>query len=94
MFQLKYRQICGPKLSAIAGSVAGTETIEGIGIMYINYDLARALGDERRKRSMTRAQIRQLRQSVPEPTAPIPIAEADIVELEFGAHCETDQIGA
>lgn len=62
--------------------------------MYINYDLARALAEERQKRSTARAQIRQLRRRGPEPTATIPMAEADVIELEFGTHCETDQIGA
>ena len=63
-------------------------------MMYISYDLVRALTEERQKRSTARAQTRQLRRPVPEPTATIPMVEADVIELEFGTHCGTDQIGA
>jgi hypothetical protein len=62
--------------------------------MYINYDLARTLTEERQRRSTARAQTRRLRQRAPEPTATIPMAKAEVIELEFGTHCGTDQIGA
>lgn len=58
--------------------------------MYINYDMARALIEERRRQAKTRSMIRQ---STPKPTTKTP-PEADVIELTFGTHCESEQIGA
>jgi hypothetical protein len=59
--------------------------------MYINYDLARILLEERRDQAATRAQTRK---RAPEPEIVHAIPEADVIELTFGAHCESEQIGA
>lgn len=59
--------------------------------MYINYDLARTLLEERRKRSMTTAQIRR---RAPEPTIIATPTDAEVIELTFGSHCGSEQIGA
>lgn len=59
--------------------------------MYLNYDLARTLLEERRKRSATRAQFRQ---RDPQPNIVKTPPEADLIELTFGTHCESHQIGA
>ena len=59
--------------------------------MYVNYDLARSLLEERRNQAATRAQRRR---RSPEPEIVKAIPEADVIELTFGAHCESEQIGA
>jgi len=59
--------------------------------MYINYDMARALIEERRQQAKTRSMIRQ---STPKPTITKTLPEADVIELTFGTHCESEQIGA
>lgn len=60
-------------------------------MFYINYDLARQIAEDRRAEAMARAARRraQTRQVVPR------IEEhAEVIELAFGSHCETEQIGA
>jgi hypothetical protein len=79
-------------LSAIVRSVPRVRTIrEESGIMYINYDMARALLEERRQQAKTTSMIRQ---RAPKPTISRAIPEADVIELTFGTHCESGQIGA
>lgn len=59
--------------------------------MYINYDMARALLDERRQQAKTYSLVRQ---RAPRPTISKTFPDADVIELAFGTHCETEQIGA
>lgn len=59
--------------------------------MYISYDMARALLEERRQQAKIHAIARQ---RAPKPTITKTLPEADVIELTFGTHCETDQIGA
>jgi hypothetical protein len=59
--------------------------------MYINHDLARALLEERRRLA---AQFALTRRRAPQPVIVKAFPDADVIELAFGTHCETDQIGA
>lgn len=71
----------------------GSRTIEGNVAMYVSYDLAKAVQKERLARSMAEFERRRDK-TTPEP-APRQVArEAEVIELVFGSHCETDQIGA
>jgi hypothetical protein len=79
-------------LSAIVHRLPGVRTIrEGSGIMYIHYDMARALLEERRQHAKKRS---MLRQRAPKPTITKTVPDADVIEFTFGAHCESGQIGA
>ncbi len=60
--------------------------------MYISYDLAKAIQRERVSRSMSEFEARRV--PVPELRTPRGGEDADIIELVFSSHCETDQIGA
>ena len=60
--------------------------------MYISYDLAKAIQRERVSRAMSEFEARRV--PVPEFPAPRAGEDADIIELVFSSHCETDQIGA
>jgi hypothetical protein len=59
--------------------------------MYINYDLARALMEERRDLA---AALALTRQRAPQPVIIKALPDADVIELTFGTHCETEQLGA
>lgn len=59
--------------------------------MYINYDLARTLLEDRRRRSMSNALIGR---RAPEPKIVESPPEAEVIELTFGAHCGSERIGA
>lgn len=59
--------------------------------MYINHDLARALLEERRQLAATLALTRK---RAPQPAIIKTFPDADVIELAFGTHCETEQIGA
>jgi hypothetical protein len=63
-------------------------------MMFLNYDLAKALQDDR----LARAQARSLRRRArPEPrlsSQADPVDEAEVIELVFGRHCDAGQIGA
>ena len=60
----------------------------------INYDLAKALQRERLAKSLSEFETR--RHSPLPVVAPGPEGAkgADVIELVFSSHCETDQIGA
>lgn len=59
--------------------------------MYINHDLARAILEERRRLA---AKLALTRQRAPQPAIIKAAPDADVIELAFGTHCETEQIGA
>ena len=62
--------------------------------MYLNYDLAKALLDDRRahaRRDLLRRRPRP--EPAPRPNSD-PTDDAEVIELVFGRHCDTDQIGA
>lgn len=61
--------------------------------MYVSYDLAKALQRERLARSTAEFERRRNKVS-PEPARLREANEAVVIELVFGSHCETDQIGA
>lgn len=62
--------------------------------MFLNYDLARTILEDRRaaaaRESLRREARSQHKVPVPAPSA----EEAEVIELVFGRHCETGQIGA
>lgn len=60
-------------------------------MFYINYDLVRQIVDERRTEAMTRATRRRARTH--RAVSPREV-HPEVIELEFGAHCETERIGA
>jgi hypothetical protein len=60
--------------------------------MYISYDLAKAIQRDRTSRAMSANKAR--RRAVPEVTIVRNEPEADVIELVFSTHCETDRIGA
>ena len=60
----------------------------------VSYEMVRQLNEERRARSLKRFWWRYVQ---PEPTVTVPqsVQVADVIELVFGAHCETEEsIGA
>jgi hypothetical protein len=60
----------------------------------VTYEMVRQLNEERRARSLKRFWWRYV---PPEPTVTVPqsVQVADVIELVFGAHCETEEsIGA
>lgn len=59
--------------------------------MYINYDIARALIEDRLQQAKTSSLIRQ---RAPRPKITKNLPHADVIEVSFGAHCESEQIGA
>jgi len=62
--------------------------------MYINYDLAKALQRERLAKSLSAFEARR-HSPLPEVAlGPEDTKGADVIELVFSSHCETDQIGA
>lgn len=60
-------------------------------MFYINYDLARQIIEDRRAEAMARAARRRSRV---QEVVPRPAKNAEVIELAFGTHCETEQIGA
>ncbi len=60
-------------------------------MFYINYDLAKQITEDRRAEAMARAARRQARA---QKVVPRREKHAEVIALEFGAHCETEQIGA
>lgn len=60
---------------------------------FMNFDLAKALTEDRRERALAASRLRRQigRAAAREPS---PTPEADIVELVFAMTCEPDQIGA
>jgi hypothetical protein len=62
--------------------------------MYISYDLGKAIQREKLARAMSEFETRRPAPA-PEPTPRWGDAEgADVIELVFSSHCETDRIGA
>jgi len=61
--------------------------------MYTSYELAKALQRDRLSRAMSEFEARR-HVAVPELPANRNDEEADIIELVFSSHCETDRIGA
>lgn len=60
-------------------------------MFYISFDLARQILEERRAQARLAAELRRARaQTVVPPRE----KHADVIELELGAPCETEQIGA
>lgn len=62
--------------------------------MYLNHDLAKALIDDRRARARRAAQVREARAAVRSRVTEREPDQAEVIELVFGRHCDTDQIGA
>ncbi len=60
--------------------------------MFLNYDLAKAVLDDRRKQAATHS-LRRQAQAKRAPRTP-ERAEAEVIELVFGKQCDTGQIGA
>jgi len=58
----------------------------------LNYDLARQILEERRAQARTAAELRRAART--QTVVPRRDENAEVIELEFGAHCETEQIGA
>lgn len=62
--------------------------------MYLNYDLAKTLLDDRRARARAES-LRRRPRPEPGPRANAdPADDAEVIELVFGRHCDTDRIGA
>lgn len=61
-------------------------------MMFLNYDLARALLEERRTEARADSVKRRARSQSRRPAEKD--AEAEVIELVFGRQCDTDQIGA
>lgn len=62
--------------------------------MYLNYDLAKALLDDRRTQARTDLLRRRIRpEPGPRPNSD-PTGDAEVIELVFGMHCDTGQMGA
>lgn len=61
-------------------------------MFYINYDLARQIIEDRRAEAMARAARRRAARA--RKVAPRQEKHAEVIELEFGPHCDTEQIGA
>jgi hypothetical protein len=61
--------------------------------MYISYDLGKALQRDRLNRALSEFEARR-HVAIPELPANGDNEEADIIELVFSSHCETDRIGA
>lgn len=62
--------------------------------MYLNYDLAKALLDDRRAQASTDLLRRRTRPELgPRPNSD-PTDDAEVIELVFGRHCDAGQIGA
>lgn len=61
--------------------------------MYVSYDLAKALQRERLARSAVEFE-RQQNKVTRDPAPRQTVRDAEVIELVFGSHCETDQIGA
>jgi hypothetical protein len=59
--------------------------------MYINYDMARALLEERHQQAKISSMIRQ---RTPRPKITPTPPDAEVIELSFGTHCESTQLGA
>lgn len=62
-------------------------------MMFLNYDLARTLLEERRADAMADSR-RRLARSKARQRPPEERAEAEVIELVFGPQCDTGQIGA
>ncbi len=60
--------------------------------MYISYDLAKAIQRDRVSKAMSELEAR--RRAVPEVPDIRSEPEADVIELVFSSHCETNRIGA
>jgi hypothetical protein len=62
--------------------------------MFLNYDLAKAILDDRRADAAAHSRRRQAQletKPLPKQSAP---GEAEVIELVFGKQCESGQIGA
>ena len=62
--------------------------------MYISYDLAKALQKDRLARAMSEFEARRPAPMFDLASVPRDEESADVIELVFSSHCETDQIGA
>lgn len=62
--------------------------------MFVQYEVAKALAEEALRYAEQRREISRIQQQARHAaTAKIP-PEAEVIELAFGAQCETDRIGA
>lgn len=62
--------------------------------MYLNYDLAKALLDDRRTQARAES-LRRRRWLEPGRHRDVePSDDAEVIELVFGRHCDTGQMGA
>ncbi len=61
--------------------------------MYISYDLAKAIQRDRVTRAMSEFEARRSA-DIPDVPDLRSEQEADIIELVFSSHCESDRIGA
>lgn len=60
-------------------------------MFYIDYELVRQITEDRRAEAMATS-LRRRKKTPPAP--PAETESAEVIELVFGAHCESDQIGA
>jgi hypothetical protein len=60
---------------------------------FMNFDLAKAITEDRRERALEASRLRR-QTGLAAAREPLPTPEADIVELVFPTTCEPDQIGA
>jgi hypothetical protein len=66
-------------------------------MLIVHHRLAGYLVEERRAqadRARLLAEFRRLRKARPQHNTATPSPETEVVELAFGCHCETEQIGA
>lgn len=61
---------------------------------FLNFDLAKALTEERRAKALAARDRRRRPLEEPAISGEVVTKEADIVELVFPTRCESDQIGA
>ncbi|HUG08923.1 MAG TPA: hypothetical protein VMP13_08530 [Acidimicrobiia bacterium] len=62
--------------------------------MFLDYDLAKAVMDDRRAKAAAHSLRRQARTKTSLAPASPHRGEAEVIELVFGKQCETGQIGA
>lgn len=62
--------------------------------MFLSNDLAKAILDDRRAQARRASRIREARAAARSRAVRKEPDQAEVIELAFGRHCETDQIGA
>lgn len=62
--------------------------------MFLNHDLAKAILDDRRAQARKAGMRHKARSEARAPVIEEKPDQADVIELVFGSHCASDQIGA